>query len=197
MGTIEFWGITISGDVPLGDLIVGVGTLALAIVTWFLARRTGEEVELTRENVELTRESIEAVDRPFVVAAPERFELTPMFTRGEEEPSNVEWALFADLTNLGRGPAIFDGVVLENEDGSELVGEEWKVEMALVPSEESRVGIGLSDREPPDQGTTITLRLLYRSASGVRYQTSHHLEVGSQAEVTRLDFRRSLAPGRH
>jgi hypothetical protein len=70
-------GIHMSGDLTLGDLIVGLGTLALAGFTYLLARKTGQEVGWTRrsvvaseENVRLTRQSVEAQDRPFVVATP-------------------------------------------------------------------------------------------------------------------------------
>lgn len=65
-------GIYVSGDVTLGELIVGIGTLALAGVTGWLARRTSEDVELSREGLKLTRESIEAADRPFLIALFER-----------------------------------------------------------------------------------------------------------------------------
>ena len=45
----------ITGDVPLGDLLVAAGTLLLAGFTWQLARQT-------RVDVGLTRQSVEAID---------------------------------------------------------------------------------------------------------------------------------------
>ena len=48
----------IEWTIPLGDLIVGVGTLGLAAVTWQLAKSSNK--------------SLEALDLPFLLATPER-----------------------------------------------------------------------------------------------------------------------------
>ena len=61
----------LSGEISLGELIVGLGTLALAVFTGLLARRTREDVAKTEESLQLTREGIEAQDMPFVIASPD------------------------------------------------------------------------------------------------------------------------------
>jgi hypothetical protein len=98
--------VHLSGDVTLGELIVGVGTLALAGFTWRLARQARREVDSTRESInlsrqeiQLTRQSIEAQDRPFVIPTPPpRVFLTvrseegiPAQAPGDIKFERVEW----------------------------------------------------------------------------------------------------------
>jgi len=66
MGLVE-----VSSEMSAGDLlVVGAGTLLLAVFTAWLAFRTSRQVKLTKESLGLSRESIEALDRPFVIATP-------------------------------------------------------------------------------------------------------------------------------
>jgi hypothetical protein len=207
--------VSITADLSLGDLIVGVGTAALAAMTYLLARKAGQEVDLARQglsltsdSIQVTRDSIEALDRPFLVATPQAttpsgtaFELQPTEDEyGEVDLSDPtgEWALFAYVQNHGRGPAILDGVSIHDEARQERVPGDWRVEMFLPPDEPAQLIIAgtWAENEPPEERDELILRLFYRSASGVRYETAHRLRVEQQHGATRLDFHRSLAPTR-
>jgi hypothetical protein len=176
--------VVFGSEITIGELLVGVGTLALACVTWWLAHRTSQQVELTRE-------SIEAIDRPFLVATTEKFDLTPTFEGGSSEPTGDEWVLYAKLENFGKGPAVFDGMSLRDPSGNELAAQSWTTDSILKEGESLDVGIPIS--EPAHEGTILKLRTYYRSASGVRYQTTHGLEVAKHDRVHRQTFQRSLA----
>lgn len=110
----------------------------------------------------------------------------------------MAWLFYADLTNFGAGIAILDGVAFENSAGEDLVDADWKVEEIYAPEVDSRsVGISLGSNEPPGEGEQALLRLFYRSAGGVRYETSHRLELRENPmRAIRLDFRqRSVSAG--
>lgn len=183
--------IDVIWSISVGDLVVGVGTLALAVATGLLARHARREVDVSRTNLDLTRDSIEALDRPFLIASPDIFDYTPTKDLDTGIVSSAELALFVDLQNLGRGPAILDGASLTNEDGREMVSGSWSVESAFTAGEERSFGIGMGDVAYPVEGERLLLRLYYRSASATRYETSHHIRVGRQARATRLDFKRT------
>jgi hypothetical protein len=172
----------------LGDLIVGIGTLALAGVTWQLAKSS--------------ERSLEALDLPFLLATPDRdraYDLTPVFEEGEE-PVDFEWALFVELVNLGAGPAILDGIGLtEDTTGEELVKEDWEVDWLIKAGDESPLTTGVPLRKDfPDPGSSLTLKVYYRSASGNRYVTLHQIRVRKPPHAHRLNFRRErLGKSRH
>jgi hypothetical protein len=193
---LAFLGLHWSGDINAGELLVGIGTLLLAAVTAWLARRTSEDVERGRESVAIAEKGLEMHDWPFLVAIPDRptFALSPTYDRDTGEPTgDPEWRCDVKLVNHGRGPAILDGASLQNQQGDELVGQGWKVESILLPGEEPKlVGISLGDNDPPEpEGSELILRLLYRSATGIRYATSHRLEIASQLLAIRLDFKQT------
>jgi hypothetical protein len=189
-----FLDLQVSGDINAGELLVGVGTILLAGITAWLAKRTGEEVDRGRENVDLAARALEMHDWPFLVATPDRptFGLSPIFDRDTGEPvGDPEWRCDAILVNHGRGPAILDGASLRDIHGREFVDVHWKVESIYLPGEEPRLaGIGLGFNEPAPGGV-LTLRLLYRSATGTRYETSHRLEVAPRQRAIRLDFQQT------
>jgi len=189
-----FLGLDWSGEINAGDLLVGLGTLLLAGVTAWLAKRTSDEVDRSQEGIEVAQRGLEMHDWPFLVASPDSptFELSPVFDRDTHEPvGDPEWRCDVKLTNFGRGPAILDGASLKDEAGAELVGTDWVVESIHLPDEEPElVGIGLGDAgSPPAADARLTLRLLYRSATGVRYATSHRLLVRERQRAIRLDFK--------
>lgn len=180
----DLLGVALNCEITIGELIVGIGTLALAGVTWWLASRTSAEVELTRE-------SIEAIDRPFLVAETENFDITPALERGSREPTGDHWILYAKLENFGKGPAIFDGIGLRDANENELADQSWTTDSILKEGDSIDVGIPVT--HPADEGASLRLRLYYRSASGARYQTIHELEVIAQNHVARRTFQRSPA----
>src|ERR1700677_2381690 len=55
----------------LGDLIVGLGTLALAGFTYWLGRSAREEGAQVADQVKLERERLEREAQPWVVLAPD------------------------------------------------------------------------------------------------------------------------------
>lgn len=77
--------LSVKGEMTAGELIVGVGTGALAAFTAWLAARTSREVKLTERGLGLTRESIEALDRPFVVVTPNEHHQAVAFRDVETE----------------------------------------------------------------------------------------------------------------
>jgi hypothetical protein len=84
-------------------------------------------------------------------------------------------------------------VRLESHAGENLVDDDWKVEEIYPPGTEAKsVGVSLGAHEPPNDGERATLRLLYRSAGGVRYETSHGLEIlENPMRAIRLDFKQA------
>lgn len=174
---IAAW-IEIDWTITLGELLVGLGTLALAGVTWQLAKSSDK--------------SLEALDLPFLLAAPDRngaFGFSPVFEEGPE-PVDAEWIFSIELTNLGSGPAIFDGVELLDEKGEDQVKQDWEVDFLIRPKDDAQpVGIPLKG-DPPAPSSHLTLRTFYRSASGNRYVTVHRVRVGRQGRAHRLKFRR-------
>jgi hypothetical protein len=189
------------GRVSAGDALVGAGTLLLAVTTAWLARRTRQDVERNREGLEIAARGLEMHDWPFLVATPDRptFAFSGVYDRDTGEPNGEpEWRCDLNVANHGRGPAIFDGVSLRDAGNQELVGTAWQVESIHLPGEEELLGVGLGTNEPPEvDGGILTLRLLYRSATGVRYVTSHRLQVASADRAIRLDFKQSKASAPH
>jgi hypothetical protein len=165
--------IHLSGDLTLGDLLVGVGTLVLAAFTYLLALRarqqveeSGQEIVTSREGLEVARESIEAADRPFVIP-------TPMpGSSGIELRANSE--LTIRLWNLGRGPAIVSDVQLELGDHEVLtsLGGFIPIHAGGAADQALRLRGPVNDLigrgELGDHGT---LRVFYNSASATSYMT--------------------------
>lgn len=182
-----------NSEVGLGELIVGVATLLLAGTTVWLARRTSADVKLSGKSVDLAREAIDEQSKPFLVASLDEptFDMSPVFERGDQSnPIDFVWLLYVDLENHGRGPAILDGVELLEVEGKNLVEVDWKVESIFVPDSGPKPWAVELAGEPPHGGSKLALKLLYRSATGVRYETSHDVEVreGPQRAI-RLNFR--------
>jgi hypothetical protein len=173
--------IHLSGDLTLGDLLVGVGTLGLAGFTYRLSFYTqrqveasGREIATSREGLEVGREGIEAAERPYVIP-------TPMpGSSGIEFRSNGE--LVIRLWNLGRGPAIVSDVLLElgGRDILSSLGGFIPVHAGGAADDALRVRgpvVDLIGRgELGEQGT---LRIFYNSASATSYMT--------RAAVRRVD----------
>jgi hypothetical protein len=102
--TQAFFGISLhlTDEMTAGELLVGIGTLALALFTAWLAKRTSREVQLNEISLGLTRESIEALDRPFVIATPNGDHGTIAFL--EPGPSHPECDSSIASGTSARGP---------------------------------------------------------------------------------------------
>jgi hypothetical protein len=176
--------VVLDPTLTLGEVIVGIGTLALALVTWMLARSSAR--------------SVEALDLPFVLASSEgdgAFSYFPVDPE-EEEPEDFEWSLSLSLDNLGRGPAIVDGIELRNKTAAtEMTKTHWSWDRAVKAGEKTiHMAVPIRD-EPPDRGEEVAVRVLYRSATGARYLTDHVFEVGRNLRAHRITFERRR-PGR-
>lgn len=118
-------------SISLGNLVVGVGTLALAGFTAWLGFST-------RASTKAAQTAVEASEEPFVVATPtDNLEL--MILRPHERPQGGHIPPFAihrasdvegkgsfvrlKLWNIGHGPAITTAVQILNRDGTDLLGE--------------------------------------------------------------------------
>lgn len=183
--------LTLSGNLTVGDLIVGAGTLLLAFFTWRLARQTGDEVKVSSR-------SVEAIDIPFLVAEPEMPfpEFGPVLDDKGNEIGTVPGIAFK-MTNMGRGPGFFFGARLTGRDGKEWVEGLWSREVDLLPGGESNINVEVVhplDMPPQEVGTEMTMRLFYRSALGYSYETVHDLRFDSPIVVSRLTFRRNRLP---
>jgi hypothetical protein len=173
-----FLGIDLTGHMSAGDLLVGLGTLALAGTTAWLAHRTSQEVGLTETSVFLTRESIEAIDRPFVVPTPHRDHAGRgiEFEEGEfsyDDPDQVlrQWHFYLRLWNIGKGPAIVDSLELINGEREFLSEAERLLEVPVGAGEASDQA-AMAPHGPPEADATLMLRVCYRSGSGRRYSTT-------------------------
>jgi hypothetical protein len=181
--------IHLSGDVTLGELIVGLGTLALAGFTYKLARKTGDEVDLSRIQLELNREAVEAADRPYVLPSP-----PPKQTGLMLADRGYGYWLTLRLWNVGRGPAVVTDLQLELDREAML---DPLVDERAVASEgdaDLRVQVpGLrGDIEEPVQGE---MRVYYRQANGLRYMTVSSVEANG-SWVFCSNFRRENADDR-
>lgn len=177
------------------QLVVGVGTGALALVTWRLAGRTGEEVDVSRQGLELTRESIEALDLPFLVASFDldypNLGLSPVFEGDSEVPVDAEWTVGMKVENVGRGPAILFGAIAFSDDSGEEPDDRWATELPIKAGEV--IELSVRTTVEPDPGRKLMLILRYRSASGASYVTRHRVRVQKGGRTSRLDIRREAA----
>jgi hypothetical protein len=169
----------IDWTLSLGDLIVGAGTLLLAFVTWRLARSTAA--------------SVEALDLPFLLATPEyqgAFNLHAVDP--DDRDTDVEWALSVELTNLGSGPAILDGInIFAKADRRALLKTGWNVDRPVLSEEkELNIGIPLEADAGTEEFSPFILEIFYRSSSGIRYVTIHEMEQIRNMGARRLKFKR-------
>jgi hypothetical protein len=172
--------VQISSDMTVGDLVVGAGTLGLALFTGLLAKRTGREVKVSEEQIRLTRESIEAVDRPFIIVSRKDGFIARM------AGNVIEFA----LSNLGKGPGIVDELVLFGSSGDDLLVGGLDESRSLAP--ENRVPLEMSIGENRiAKGDEVTLRVRYQSASGFSYHTDSYLRLGDRYQFSYHGHRRS------
>lgn len=178
----------LTGEMTAGELLVGMGTLALAIFTAWLAKRTSREVELNEHGLRLTRESIEAIDRPFVIAsANNHYNALAFLDPGGEHPG-MRFAYC--LWNLGKGPAIVEQVSLRDSAGTEYLTEIDGLERAIAVAPGIRDELTPFAGGVPGVGAELRLSIRYRSASGRRYRTESALLVNDRLWCTCRDFRR-------
>jgi hypothetical protein len=172
----------VTSDMTAGDLVVGIGTLALALFTGLLARRTKAEVKINEEQIALSREGIEALDRPFVFVSRKDRNLAAHV---------IEDVMHFSLTNLGKGPGIVHQVELLTHSGKNLFSGYLEDVRAIrpAPSDSVPLEMRLSAKQPVE-GELVTLRVWYRSASNVGYVTDSCLELNADRYFRYRDHRR-------
>ncbi len=163
----------ITSEMTAGEFLVGVGTLALATFTAWLARRTSAEVQVSEKQMRLSHESIEALDRPFIV--PER--------RANRGILIGDGHLTAKLCNHGKGSALVEEVQLVSDAWTQYLQNPFENSVrAIAPAGELAIRIPLT-QSPPPEGGELAFRVFYRSASGVRYVTISEARVVSDGLI--------------
>jgi hypothetical protein len=170
-------------SISLGDLAVGVGTLALAGFTAWLGFST-------RASATATRAAVESSEEPFVLATPiDKLQAMPKLTIDEDPLEGGECPPFQihrvirdqvsfvrlKLWNIGHGPAIATAVQLLDRDGTDLLGE-------LHQHYPLPAG-GFADIDIPSpkwvpltgQGELI---IYYAHANGRQYVTTSEVDIG-------------------
>ncbi len=177
--------VHVSSDMTAGDLGVGVGTLALALFTAWLAIRTSAQVKISKKQMGLTLEGIEAADRPFLVVSR---------NLGVEGVQFSSRSLEFGISNLGKGPAVIEEMLLLSAGGKNLFYEPHEPVRALAAGD--RVDLQRTLNEPqPASGAYAWLHIYYRSASGVQYSTESTLEVTEDGTCRSRGHRRTPAVG--
>lgn len=123
--------IHISPDMTAGDLVVGVGTLLLALFTFTLARKAGREVKVSEEQVRLARESIEAQ------------ETARREGRREDAAIALNQAMRAAGRDVPTGTLDRRTALAGIDQGSQVLQEEWDLSRGYlqdVPSITRAVG---------------------------------------------------------
>lgn len=191
--------IVVKSSLTLGDLIVGCGTLALAVFTAWLGLST-------RASARAATEAVEASEEPFVIATPMPLSSPAMMLREHELPqvgtappygihrahdaARGECFVRLRLWNIGQGPAIVIGVQLRPVDGDDLLGgldQHYPVEAGAA-----------ADVEIPSQAWPATARdgaltLEYIRATGRRYRTTSVVAIGDPIVTCRTYERTRLS----
>lgn len=108
--------------------------------------------------------------------------------RGRDVPEDFEWMISADVSNLGRGPAILFGAAAFKPGTESRADAEWSYEIPIGPGQTTSLGFDVNVE--PEVGQALDLLLFYRSVSGREYRTRHRIRIGRHYFVSRLDIRR-------
>lgn len=182
----------ISWHTSLGDLIVGVGTLALACLTGWLAWQTKRTADAAAASINLEREGLDAAKRsakaadasakaaviqvealtlPFVVLTPDP-DKTIENPRGNPAPirrvnnTHVE----GRLLNIGAGAAIVTGVSIVGDHGVELLDQSAQPQYPLAPQGSHAVQLQTTNTWLA-VGAQLTMSIKYQAPDGRRLQT--------------------------
>jgi hypothetical protein len=189
MPLADVLGFAIDGHVTVGDLVVGGGTIALALFTRSLAGETRTLALQTRQDVALTAQSIEASDLPFVIPSPAPLDSGNMpapldFTTGFLKAGppreaiafgragDNQW-LTLRLWNLGKGPAIVTAVRLTFGTTRVLEDIPSDLPIAAGQARDDMFAVVHGTVVPADAANlTGELIIHYRHASGTSYTTA-------------------------
>jgi hypothetical protein len=124
--------IRVTGTMTLGDLSVGLGTLALAAFTYWLGKSARAEGSQVAAQVQIERERLDSEAQPWVVPAPD-----PEWSwkEGEGRYADGEWMRLFPVKNIGSGLAL-------NVKGSLKWGPPSGVHVDMLPT-----SVGPRERE--------------------------------------------------
>lgn len=177
--------VHLSGNINLGELIVGVGTLALAGITWRLARTTGQSVAATQESAEAERASVEAMAMPYIIATPEDDSPRDEIYRVQPRDGGGG-TLRLCLWNFGSGPGIVTNLRLVCRDEQLLVDLPRGIPLAAG----SQFNANIDVVSWPTSPKAATLVVEYVHSNGRSYQTESDVTIEDNL-LRCLTFRRS------
>lgn len=198
--------IVVTHSLTLGDVVVGAGTLALAVFTAWLGFST-------RASAKAAGEAVEASEEPFVIATPTPPDSRAMILRDHELPQvgtpppyGIHRALDGAggcfvrlrLWNVGQGPAIVTGVQLRPVDGKDLLGN---LDRHYPVAAGDAADIEIPSHAWPATVSDGVLSIEYVRATGRRYRTSSVASIGDPIvscrtyDRTRLDVSARMERG--
>jgi hypothetical protein len=124
--------IRITGTMTLGDLIVGLGTLALALFTYWLGKSARSSASQISAQLDIERERIDSEAQPWVVPAPDH---DWGWKDGQGRYAAGEWMRLFPVKNIGSGLAL-------NVQGSLSWRPPSGVHVEMLPT-----GVGPRERE--------------------------------------------------
>jgi hypothetical protein len=177
------------------DVLVGVGTLALAFATVWLALATHQLAGRSSEQVEIARVALERAHRPVIVPASSQAELAfRIGTISDAGAGPVMHAgkLAVPVENVGMGPALN----LHGECAALAGGSTWGTGLVLHPVEGVAAGAANAITFVAREGDLsmhpeLALRLFYEDVAGRLYWTALHFnqsERGYTCETGERDL---------
>lgn len=185
MNSLLLVSVSVTGAMTLGEIFVAVGTLALAIFTWRLAKATSSQLALTRRGLDLARESNEASDRPWVIPSPDESGRLQILL--DVTPPKLAFRLW----NVGRGPAIVTEILLRHADGSELLASERNLERPVATSPPVRDELIDLARNAPPECARLEMLIRYRGPSTRTYETRSEIDVQGDGRLLCRGYNRS------
>lgn len=181
-----------SPHMTIGDLIVGIGTLALAVLTGCLAWQTKRTADVAAASIELEQQGLEAAKQsaaaanasakaamievdaltlPFVVLTPDP---TKRLTNPRLAPAPIRRVdnthVEALLLNIGAGAAIVTGVSIVGDGGVELLDQSAQPQRPLAPQGSESVRLQTTPTWLAF-GAQLTMSIKYQAPDGRRLQT--------------------------
>jgi hypothetical protein len=188
-----FLGVHLTGEINTGELLVALGTVLLAGVTWRLSRRTAASVDVARQSAEAERASVDAMHMPFVIAVPTpagdlatlhaaEFRDVPLAdipTQLHRKAKSTSYSVLRlRLWNIGVGPAIVKGLRLTDGHGTEYLDDSSPDQpCAAGQAYDPEIDIG----QWPDDDSPATLTIDYVDASGKPYLTESKAWIRNDA----------------
>jgi hypothetical protein len=180
-----------SPHMTYGDLLVGIGTLALAALTGRLAWQTQRTADaavasilLERQGLDVAQQSAaaamrgadaafieaEALTLPFVVLTPDptKFVTNPRGSAPIRRVNNTH--VEAQLLNIGAGAAVVTGVSMVGNGAVELLGPAAQPQRPLAPQGADNVLLKTTNTWL-GVGAQLTMSIKYQAPDGRRLQT--------------------------